>query len=410
MQKNIQFGAGIRQKSENRDVDGEAAACRQRTRNSWPRPLAFHLSAVQMIEAQKFWEDCAQSTAAAEVPERMADALAQFQACLSGIQHYHHHPFRRALPDVPPLCQIGTMQVRDYCATGTSDRRQPYFLVPSLINRCDILDLYEGNSLVRRLQSAGHGALLVDWQTPGTEERSFDVGDYIVQRLQPAFEAAVDKYGGPMPIVGYCMGGVMALALALRNPDRVSGFAALATPWDFTHFQSMMRPADSIDTAILLEPVLQAFNELPVDMLQVMFAGLDLTLTGRKFRRFATMDPASAAARNFVAMEDWANDGVPLSAPAARECFADWFNRNQPVLGEWKVDGQVVRPQNWAKPSLVVAPGRDRIVPPASSLPLAEQLPNADILTPNSGHVAMVAGRDAERQLWEPLINWLQHH
>jgi hypothetical protein len=80
--------------------------------------------------------------------------------------------------------------------------------------------------------------------------------------------------------------------------------------------------------ASLAEPTELAFGALgqvPTDMLQTLFFLADPQLAMRKFSRFAGLDPASPEALNFVATEDWLNDGVPLALPTARECFGGWY-------------------------------------------------------------------------------------
>ena len=41
-----------------------------------------------------------------------------------------------------------------------------------------------------------------------------------------------------------------------------------------------------------------------------------------------------AEARDFVALEDWLNDGVPLALPVARECLGGWYGDNVPGRGQ----------------------------------------------------------------------------
>jgi poly(3-hydroxyalkanoate) synthetase len=55
----------------------------------------------------------------------------------------------------------------------------------------------------------------------------------------------------------------------------------------------------------------------------------------------------------------------------------------------------------------VAIPEHDRIVPPDVALPLARALPRAEIVRPPCGHITMVVGKRARRQLWEPLLAWL---
>jgi polyhydroxyalkanoate synthase len=57
---------------------------------------------------------------------------------------------------------------------------------------------------------------------------------------------------------------------------------------------------------------------------------LDPFLAERKFIRFAGLDTAGDAARSFVALEDWINDGVPLAHEVALECARSWYRGNDP--------------------------------------------------------------------------------
>jgi polyhydroxyalkanoate synthase len=127
----------------------------------------------------------------------------------------------------------------------------------------------------------------------------------------------------------------------------------------------------------------------------------------RKFRAFAAVDPASPKAREFVALEDWLNDGVPLAGPVAAECLAGWYGENRPGRGEWSLDGVTVDPRALATPALVVIPEQDRIVPPASAAALARALPRAETLNPALGHIGMMASGRAPRALWPAVGAWL---
>jgi polyhydroxyalkanoate synthase len=207
-------------------------------------------------------------------------------------------------------------------------------------------------------------------------------------------------------VLGYCMGGLLALALAARRAGDLAGVAYLATPWDF-HAERSEQARLLGAAATLFEPALAALGELPVDIIQLLFAGLDPFQVIRKFLDFAALDAASARAALFVALEDWLNDGVPLAAAVARDCMAGWYGANSPAAGTWRIAGRAVRPADCRLPSLAVIPDHDRIVPPRSALALAEALPQAEILRPASGHIGMVVGNGATERLWRPLAAWL---
>ena len=322
---------------------------------------------------------------------------------LDGIERYRAHPYRRDLPEPPLLWQDGTTRLLDYRPRGGP----PVLVVPSLINRAYILDLAPRQSLLRYLAAQGLRPMLVDWGAPSETERRFDVGRYIVERLEPAAEIARQAAGGAVPIVlGYCMGGLLALALAARRPELVATLALLATPWRF-HAE---RGEQAKLLGTLAEPIARSYaplGEVPVDVLQSLFASQDPLLALRKFSRFAEMPQDSAQAQGFVALEDWLNDGVPLAIPVARECLGGWYGEDRPGRGLWRVGGKRILPRAINQRALVVVPAQDRIVPPATAAVLADELPRAESLTPRLGHIGMIVARDAPAAVWAPLADWL---
>lgn len=331
-----------------------------------------------------------------------AELRARADAFLCGLERYRRHPYRRALADPPVLWCDGASRLLDYGPPSGA----PVLVVPSLVNRAYILDLAADKSLLRYLAAAGLRPLLVDWGRPGAIERRFGLTDYIAGRLEAAAEAAATAAGKPVAVIGYCMGGLLALALAQRRPRLVSSLALLATPWDF-HAE---RPGQARLLGELAEALARGFTalgEVPVDVLQMLFAALDPLLALRKFSRFAALAEGSAEERDFVAIEDWLNDGIPLALPVARECLGGWYGENTPGEGRWQVASRPVLPAKVAVPSLVVVPAQDRIVPPATAVALAERLRGAERLTAPLGHIGMIVAREAPAVVWQPLARWL---
>ena len=346
-----------------------------------------------------------QALGAAE-PEAVAHALTaevrrRLGAVLAGIDAYRHHPYRRRVRDPAPLWREGTTLLRDYGPGAGA----PVLFVPSLINRGYILDLESDRSLLRYLSARGLRPFLVDWGAPAEAEQGFTLTDYVVGRLEGALDAVRRATGRPPAVVGYCMGGLLALALAQRRAADIAGLALLATPWDFhadapAHIRLFGAPPFA--AFLRLSPV------LPVDLLQSLLASLDPNLVPNKLRAFARLDPASSEAQAFVALEDWLNDGVDLAGPVAEECMIGWYGENRPEQGRWRIAGAAVAPERYGGPTLIVVPARDRIVPPASAEALARRMPHALVHRPLAGHIGMMVGRNAEAVLWRPLADWLE--
>jgi polyhydroxyalkanoate synthase len=392
-----------------------------------PRPLPLHLAAAMMnstgalaalpsVRAGLLPWTPKLAAAASELVADMqgvdlpvlqaavvAEASTRMTAMFDGITAYQNAPRPAERHEAGELVWTGgSSRLFDYGGGGV-----PALFVPSLINRAQILDLADDCSLMLWARAHGIRPLLLDWGAPGPDEAAFDVTDYVCRRLDGAFVAALERAGGPLGLVGYCLGGNLALALAQRRQRDIFGLALLATPWDF-HAEHESQGRMILASAPALEAVLNAFGSLPVDLLQALFAALDPNLVERKFRRFAAMAPDSDEAKRFIQLEDWLNDGVPLVAGVAREVLFGWYGDNTPGRGEWRVGGEPVRSDALAKPVLLAIPETDRIVPAASARALVRCLPDASVITPPSGHIGMMVGGQCEAGLWRPLVEWLR--
>ena len=328
-------------------------------------------------------------------PEAMAAAVARITQTLQGIEAYQRSPHRRSGLDAPVLAQLGSARLLDYRAPD-APKGPALLIVPSLINDASILDLRPEISFMRALASAGIAPFLLDWDAPGLQERRFDAADYSLHRVLPALDAIHAATGSTAALGGYCMGGLLALGALSARPDAAQALITLGTPWNFQHFPEtgVIAPRRA-DVAAMIDATEFALGAAPSEAVRYFFALRDPFQAARKFRRFAQMNPQSAAAAEFVALEDWLECGPPLAAPAARECLDSWICENAPMRGAWRINGAPVDPAQIRRPSLVIAATRDHVAPPDCAKPLAAALPAAQLLEPVAGHVGMIIGRAA---------------
>jgi poly(3-hydroxyalkanoate) synthetase len=317
-----------------------------------------------------------------------------------GLRAYREHSYRRSTPHVPTLWQDGATRLLDHGSEGDP----PLLVLPSLVNRAYILDLCPGRSLLRHLARSGFRPLLLDWGEPSGAELGLDLGGYVLGRAGEALRVAHAATGERPVLLGYCMGGLLACALAAARGGEVAGLALLATPWDF-HADGRRLGREAI---LPLAGTVAATGYAPVELLQSFFLALDPLSVICKFERFGELAPDDPRATLFVAVEDWLNDGVPVAGPVAQECLLHWYGANRPGRGRWRVDGVGVRPERLRLPSFLALPTRDRIVPSASAAALAARLPEPTVIRPAAGHIGMVVGDRGPPELWAPLTAWLR--
>jgi polyhydroxyalkanoate synthase len=142
----------------------------------------------------------------------------------------------------------------------------------------------------------------------------------------------------------------------------------------------------------------------PVEVLQTAFWRLDPRRTIDKFVAFGRTARDPAAIRLFVALEDWANGGAPLTPGVGHELAEDFFRDDRPGTGTWQVAGRRIDLTALACPLLDIVSTTDRIVPAASAVSATG---TGRAMTLAQGHVGMIVGGRAREALWRPLAQWL---
>ncbi len=399
-----------------------------------PSPLIFHLAAALTAYAQALlaapradsptfpW-----NAELAEAARSLGPGLDQMeiaheigrrmQATVNGLEAWQRHPYRRRLADPPVLWQAGAARLLDYGQVPEAADRNgtAVLVVPSLINRAYILDLAPGRSMLRWMAAAGFRPLLLDWGVPGPEEAGFALEDYGHARLLPAIEHARTLAGGPLPVLGYCMGGTLAAGLAARlGPAMVRSLVTIGAPWDFASdeglaggLRALVRSSGDREAEALLAGFGETFGFIPVPVFQLLFALINPLQAALKFQRLATLDPAGPAARLFVALEDWLADGVPMAPATARDLLIGWHVRNETARGHWQFLGGTVEPGAIDMPVLSFCGRADSIAPPSLAEALPSAVPGARLVRPATGHVGMVVGGQARAAVWRPMAEFL---
>ena len=325
-----------------------------------PRPLPLFLELVR------------------EVSERDPELA---RAALGGLRAYENAPRRERPAPKAEIARVAGATLRDHGGSGP-----PAILVPSLINPPRILDLDEQVSLTAAIARMGRRTLLLDWGK-ADERAGLSVSGHVEELLLPLLRSI----GEPVALIGYCLGGTMAIAAA--SMIAVERVATIAAPWHFANYPEASRQALD-DMWRHAQGAAQQLGALPMEVLQAAFWSLDPERTVRKFAEFGRLDASSADARRFVELEEWANEGEPLPYPAAKELIEDLFEKDLPGSGRWFGSDEL------AVPALHLTADHDRIAPAATA-------PDGARVAIPSGHVGMIVG-SARAQLHAALAGFLR--
>ena len=373
------------------------------------RPLLVELYSENFtpnLNASQEWQNLHRLTRvipAEELYAQIQGIIAQkAQAFIRGLLHYHGFPYHRhESADAHITWTCGSAKLHDYGAPNLHAPR--IFLIPSMINKPYILDLYDDQSLIQFLKSKGHHVFMLEWGAPQSEQ-DFSLDDYFHKRLLPAFHHVTQDGQHTINILGYCMGGIFALALGQFYPIQKS--VLIAPPWDFHAVPDPRRTFHTLLHELLL-PFLEAYNSLPGQVIQALFYTLNPEGMFEKFERFIAMDTHDQK-QFFVALEDWANDNVDLAKITAHQILKEWFQDNTLVYGTFNLGLGAVKPADNKTPTLIITGSRDRVVPHAMTHALTHSLPYQSSHHFDTGHTGLVVGELAKKSIWPLIDNWLQ--
>lgn len=311
---------------------------------------------------------------------------------LQGLRVFQGAP-RTDRPGRTVIAQSGRVQLFDGGGANTGD---VVVLVPSLINPADVLDLAPGNSLVEHLANNGFRPLLVDWGVPTPQAGAEGIDWYIERHLVPLLRAL----GARPHLIGYCLGGTMALAAACLLDVR--SLTLLASPWHFARYAPSARQA----AAAIWEANRGAVNALglmPLEILQTLFWALDAERTVAKYAALADRADDHRYVQNFVALEDWNNGGAPLTAAVAHDIFERFMAADTSGMGDWSISGVRCTPENLRCGTVRHFTAMDDAIAPAQTAP-----DGVHTVALQAGHVGMLVGRKAPDALWRELVGSLR--
>jgi polyhydroxyalkanoate synthase len=332
----------------------------------------------------------------AQDPELRRRAFAGLRRYQQAERHPDPHP-----PEIVARHGRATLLARNGTAQSATNERKaaPVMLIPSLINPPNVLDLTERRSLLRFLLRQGHETFLLDWGEPTEADRDSDLASHVESLLLPL----LDQLGRPPLIVGYCLGGTLAIGAAARLAALgrpAAGVATIAAPWDFTRYDDAFR-AKLAQVWDQSKPGCETLGLVPMEVFQTGFWSLDPERTIAKFAKFGEMEEGTPAYHGFIALEDWANEGAPLTLAAGRDLAEGCYASNMTGSSKWSIRDMVVDAGRLNCPTLAIASTNDRIVPAATTPPAMERI---DL---SLGHVGMMIGGRAEEALWRGLSDWL---
>ena len=280
----------------------------------------------------------------------------------------------------------------------------PIVLVPSLINRHYVLDLMPEKSFVEYLVAEGFDVYCIDWGTPEDEDRYVTFDDIADKYLGRAIRVACRLSRVEQAhVLGYCLGGTLALIHAAVRPEHVRSLTLLAAPvgfWD-SGLLSIWSRTKSFDVAALV----RGAGNVPWQLMQSAFHMLRPTMTISKATTMLDRAWDDEFMDGFLALETWGNDNVSFPGACYERYIGELYRNDALVRGEFTLSGERVDLKKLTLPLLAVTFEHDAIVPWQSAAVVMDAIGSQDKarLHLQGGHVGAVVSKKARHGLWPAL-------
>ena len=302
----------------------------------------------------------------------------------------------------------GKLRLLRYRATAGRRLPIPLLIVPSLINRYYLLDLVPGRSLIEYLVGRGIDVFVLDWGAPGPEDRGTTFDQYVTGYLRRASQRVRAISGQErISLLGYSMGGTLTAIFSALYGRYVANLVQIAAPIDF-HDDGILSQWTRKER-FNVDLVVDTLGALPVALMQASFRMLKPTYQITQQIALAEQFGDTEAVQDFLAMQFWIDDNIPLLGEAYRTYIKECYQENHLVQGRLVVGGRRVDLAQIEAPLLTVVATRDLICPPQSSKVLNDLVSSVDKATIElpGGHTSLVAGHTVPEQLWPQLADWL---
>ncbi len=289
--------------------------------------------------------------------------------------------------------------------------RTPILMVPSLINRHYVLDLLPERSFVEFLVERGHDVFIIDWGTPSSEDRFLDFDTICDRYIARALRRATRFAKAPRAhLLGYCLGGTLAVIHAAVRPQRIATLSLLAAPIDFHDDGPLSRwtRTPTFDVKALVDGA----GNVPWQLMQGAFQMLRPTLNLSKAVTLLDRLWDDDKLDSFFGLETWGNDNVSFPGACYERYISELYRNNALIAGTFTLSGRRAALENIRCPTLNVTFKHDSIVPEASASVLMQHIGSdtAEHLSLPGGHVGAVVSRKASRGLWPTMAQFWELH
>jgi class III poly(R)-hydroxyalkanoic acid synthase PhaC subunit len=268
----------------------------------------------------------------------------------------------------------------------------PLFLVYSLLNKAYILDISEEGSVIGNLTKQGYDVYLLDWGSPGLEDKDLTLDNYILDYLEVAVKRAIRHSGAKeISLVGYCIGGMLAAMLTSLTDLPIKNLVLGAVPIDYSNAIIPGKWVSALQNGTLnFDRIAAAYEVIPSEFLYAIFMALQGFNIGPTIN-LVTSAHDQKYVDKWRRMDKWMKDAVTFSGAAFKQMMSELYKENKLVKGDMKIGGRKVDLTKIKCSTLVITSTRDELVLESQTLPIMDLISSEDKTYEyvEAGHVSL---------------------
>jgi polyhydroxyalkanoate synthase len=308
--------------------------------------------------------------------------------------------------------QQGKVQLRRYRRSTPATLGPPVLAFLGMVGRAYVFDLWKNNSIAQLLMAAGFDVFVLDWGEPAEEDAVNTLETYLAGVLPRAIKAVKRESGGhEVSMIGYCMGGNMALHALAGQPELpVRNLVVMATPVDFRRLGPLI---DALATGrIDLDSLLDETGNVPGALVRQSFKARKPTADLVNYVNLWQNLWNDEYMEGFQAIGRWLQDHIPVPGALFKPAVQQWIRDNGFMTDRLMLRGRRVSLEAIHVPTLAVIAERDDIVPEVATAPIVDILTGTkvELMRLDAGHASLTSGRKAVKVLLPQVIDWLADH
>ncbi len=290
----------------------------------------------------------------------------------------------------------------------------PVLFVPPLGSQAACFDLRRGCSLAEHFVNEGRPTYLVDYGEIELSDRGLGVDFFVTEVIPNAIKKVSEDNGGkPVHLVGWCLGGVIALLTTAAYPELpIRSVVMVASPFDLSKNPVIapIRTAGKYTGGRIFGGFLKLLGGLPAAIVGPAFKATSLTVYLKKPITLIKHRDDRDFLAQVEAVDGLMNSMLAYPGRATLQIYQRMVQRNELATGKIQGPTRMVDLADVRVPVINVAGKTDVLVPVDVALAVGDLLPNSPevrLEVAPGGHLGVLTGRSAPTTTWAMIDDFL---